>query len=227
MGSNLDGSDFVDSEFQPAQKTSYVSATTLVSASAAGRPPSVQDLDTKVTDNQQQLAELKTAQEQLERERAALEEARRRRLEFQRGREEMLNHLTRGVGILEEAEFSARRDAEQMVKSLIDMREALEKVSEIKEESWTRSNWEIELTRALTILENARMEWNSSRLKWPKLDGTAKKPEANKAEESLSASFLRDKNFLDLCKIGLALNWPVAVVGLAGALAIVLMLLRR
>ncbi len=33
--------------------------------------------------------------------------------------------------------------------------------------TWTKENFQIELTRALTTLENARMEWNSARLKLP------------------------------------------------------------
>jgi len=125
----------------------------------------------RVDEVKTKLAELKRAQEQLERERAALEEARRRRAEFQNGREEMLHHLTRGSAILEESVFTARREAEQMSKGLADLREALAKVEVLREDSWTQENWNTELTRALTTLENARMEWNSARLKWPVLDG--------------------------------------------------------
>ena len=61
--------------------------------------------------------ELKRIQEELERERAGLEETRRRQIEFQTGRDEMLRHLTRGVELLKESEFAARRDSEQMAKS--------------------------------------------------------------------------------------------------------------
>ena len=227
MASKFDESDFVDSDFQPAQKTSYVSASTLVSASAGTRPPTREEIDIKVSDAQQKLAELKRAQEDLERERAALEESRRRRLEFQNGREEMLTHLTRGVGLLEEAEFAARRDAEQMEKSLVDLREALGKVQGIKEEAWTQENWNIELTRALTVIENARMEWNSARMKWTLLEGAAQTDAKKGKPDSAAEALLREKSFLDLCKIGLALNWPVAIVGLMGAIVIVLLLLRR
>ena len=73
-------------------------------------------MDRKVVEAQQKLAELKRAQEELERERAGLEELRRRQTEFQTGRQEIIQHLMRGLGLLEEAEFAARRDAEQMVE---------------------------------------------------------------------------------------------------------------
>ena len=91
------------------------------------------------------------------------------------GRQEIIQQLTRGLGLLEEAEFAARRDAEQMVKTLGDFRAALAKVQAIHDETWTKENFQIELTRALTTVENARMEWNSARLKLPALAGETKR----------------------------------------------------
>src|SRR2546425_13118056 len=123
MASEFVESDFVDSDFQAAKKSPFAAAA----AGGPNRPPTREELDSGVADAQQRLMELKRAQEELERERSALEEARRRRIEFQTGREEMQQHLTRGVGRLEEAEFNARRDAEQMAKTLAELREAVVK----------------------------------------------------------------------------------------------------
>lgn len=177
-------------------------------------------------DAQQKLAELKRVQEELERERAALEEARRRRTEFQTGREEMLHNLARGVGLLEEAEFTARRDAEQMAKTLNDLREALAKVQAIKDETWTEENWNLELTRALTVIENSRMEWNSSRLKWPLLNGETAATPAGATPKNVDSP-LAGKSFAELCKLGLALTWPLAVVALLALGVFALLLLRK
>ncbi|KAB2660186.1 MAG: hypothetical protein DVB32_06185, partial [Verrucomicrobia bacterium] len=117
MGSQYDDSDFVDADYQAAPKTTYPGANVAGSASTSQRSPSREELESKVSDTQQRLSELKRAQEELERERAALEESRRRRIEFQTGREEMLVNLQRGIGLLDEAEFAARRDAEQLNRS--------------------------------------------------------------------------------------------------------------
>jgi hypothetical protein len=131
--------------------------------------------------------------------------------------------LTRGIGLLEEAEFAARRDAEQMAKALVDLREALVKVQAVQEESWTRDNFNTELTRALTAIENARMEWNSARLKFPLLNGEAPPAEAAPApSENFAQQLLRERSYAELCKMGLALTWPVALVGAAIALVMVL-----
>src|SRR5262245_34765809 len=109
MATDYDASEFIDSDFQ-TQKSPYSGSST--ATSPLQRAPTREEVDSKVAEAQQKLAELKRAQEELERERAALEETRRRQMEFQTGRQEMVHNLTRGLGLLEEAEFNSRRDAE-------------------------------------------------------------------------------------------------------------------
>lgn len=221
MASHMDATEFIDDDFRTAQ-AALKGAGMLVAA--AQKAPSREEVDSKVGQMREKLAELKSAQEELERERSSLEETRRRQVELGTGREEMLHHLTRGIALLEEAEFSARRDAEQMAKSLAELREAADKVQSIHEEGWTKENFAVELTRALTIVENARMEWNGARLKFPILSGAA--AEAVAAQEGADHSLpkaLRQQSWPQLCKLGLALTWPIALAGLA----IVLVLLLR
>src|SRR6266478_4311112 len=151
MSSDYDATEFVDGDLEPV-KSQY--SGTPAATSLPRRAPTREEVDSRVADAQQKLVELKRAQEELERERATLEETRRRQMEFQTGRQEMIHHLTRGLGLLEEAEFNARRDVEQMAKALVDLRDALAKVEGIHQESWTKDNFTVELTRALTTLEN-------------------------------------------------------------------------
>jgi hypothetical protein len=222
MAAEYDATEFVDTDFQ-AQKSSYGTPA------PAGDPlhaPTREEVDRKVVEAQQKLAELKRAQEGLERERAALEELRRRQNEFQTGRQEMVHSLTRGLGLLEEAEFNARRDAEQMVKTVADFRDALDKLQGIHDETWNKENFSVELTRALTTIENARMEWNAARLKFPILSGETP---ANLETENVSpsaASPFAAHSFGELCKFGLALTWPLALVALL-ALGLMLAVLLR
>jgi hypothetical protein len=68
-------------------------------------------------------------------------------------------------------------------------------------------------------------EWNSARVKWTILDGALQTPEAQK--EKQNAALLQGQSFSDLCKIGLALNWPVAAVTLVSAIVIIALLLRK
>jgi predicted nuclease with TOPRIM domain len=223
MPSDYDATEFVDGDFQ-AHKSPLAAAP---GPGELQRAPSRDELDHQVTEAQQKLAELKRAQEELERQRAALAEARRRQMEFETGRQEMTQHLTRGVGLLEEAEFNLRRDAEQMAKALAGLREALQRVQSIHDDTWTKDNYEVELTRALTVIENARMEWNSARLKFPVLSGAVETP-ASAASGDLvpSGAFPANLTFRDWCRLGLALTWPLAAIALL-ILAVLLVLLLR
>src|ERR1017187_7083835 len=223
MASEYDSSAFIYSDIT-TQKSPFAAST---SGANPLRAPSRDDVDRKVVEAQQKLVELKRAQEELERERAGLEELRRRQSEFQTGRQEIVQQLTRGLGLLEEAEFCARRDAEQMVKTVGDFRAALTKVQAIHDEIWTKENFQIELTRALTTIENARMEWNSARLKLPVLAGeSAQKAEAETAPAPAVSPFA-NMGFGELCRFGLAMTWPLLLVALAALGVFVAVLLRH
>jgi hypothetical protein len=213
-----DASEFVDSDFQSAQQTAYTAPPLPESPAApprtTNRPPTREEIEAMVSEKQIKLAELKRAQEELERERAGLEELRRRQMEFQTGRAEMLQHLTRGIGLLEEAELTARRETDQMARTLGEFRDAVAKVQSINEQLWSQDNFSVELTRALTTLENARMEWNAARLKFPLLSAAA--PAATESAAPKAApSLLATASLGQLCKIGLAVTLPLVLVGLA------------
>jgi hypothetical protein len=235
MSSPLDDSDFVDRDYLASQPAPSSAATlpsgTGVNATPAmppGRPPNREELEARLTERHQQLAELRRRQEAIERERVALEEARRRQAEFETGRPEITQHLTRGIELLEQAEFRARREAEQMAKSLAGLRDALSQVQAIRGEAWTPENWQTELTRALTTIENARMEWNSARLKWSVLNDPSPNPGGGPATEAGGAlpAWPPGAGLGQWFKLGFALTWPVAVVGLLAAGLLMAVLLR-
>jgi hypothetical protein len=124
----------------------------------------------------------------------------------------MLEHLTRGVGLLEEAEFKSRQEAEQLARSLQDLREHLLKVQCLDDQTWSQEAYAVELTRALTTLENARMEWNTARLKWPLLNPT---PATDGQPDARPPGLLAEVSELSLgrlCRLGLGLTWPLALV---------------
>jgi len=223
MATEFDASEFVDREFEAAQRSFRGTATTMTAKpDDASRAPTREQVESQVGDLHNKLSELKRAQTELERERAALEETRRRQQEFTTGREEMIHNLTRGVGLLEEAEFAARRDAEQMARTLEGLREVLNKVQSINDQTWTKENFQIELTRASTAVENARMEWNAARLKWSMLSGEAMAKAEQAAAEKKPAT-LAEKSFAELVYLGLALTAPLLV----GIVALIIVLLLK
>lgn len=220
MSAHHEAGEFIDSDFQSAQQGGYGGTAPGAPGARPNRPPTREELEALVGEKQLRLAELKRAQEELERERASLEELRRRQMEFQTGRTEMLQSLTRGIGLLEEAELTARRDAEQMARTLAEFREAVAKVQGINEQLWSQENYNVELTRATTTIENARMEWNGARLKFPILSGETAATAATPAKGG--PSFLATTDIVQLCKIGFALTWPLVLLGLCIFLVLLL-----
>jgi hypothetical protein len=223
MAAEFDATEFVDEDLEQGR---CAGAQTPGQARAgAGGPspaPTREEVDSKLADLQSKLADLKREQTDVERERAAMEETRRRQLEFSTGREELIRDLSRGIQVLEESEIAARRDAEQMAKSLKDLKDSLSKLQSIQQETWTRENLTAELSRALGTADHARMEWNSARLKFPILSGAAEMAGAAAGEKKPAASW-EGKPFLEQARLGLALTWPIALA----ALAIFLTLLFR
>lgn len=212
----FDGTDFVDADVSPTR-----------TPPPGNRAPTREELDAQLTGTQQQLAKLKEAQDQLERARAAVEEMRRRRAEFGNGRTEMLQALARGIGILDKSEHQARQDAEQMAKSLVGLREALGSVEQLNEQAWTAENWEKELTRALTTIENARREYMGACRSWPVLDAKGTDTETRPGSPSDTVRALASLPMMTLCRLGLALTWPVAFASLIGVVVLVVVSVRR
>ena len=225
MAGEHDATEFVDPDFVTHKIPYAPSPAPRISPfnQEAQRAPNREEMDRKVVDAQQKLAELKRAQEELERERAALEEVRRRQNEFQTGRQEIIQNLTRGRGLLEESEFNARREAELMARTIADFRTALAKVQAVHDETWSRDSFNVELTRGLTAVENARMEWNSARLKLPLLAGESA-PAAAIAPAPVTPAALAALPWGALCKLGLAFTLPLVAVGLLALGAFLLLL---
>jgi predicted nuclease with TOPRIM domain len=201
----FDGPDLLEEDFPATAK-----GATLVQEDR-------EELDTQASSLQSKLADLNRAREKLEREKATVEESRRRFTEFQTGREEMLHELTRSLGLLEEAQLNAQRDAEQMARTMNDLRDALGKVDALLEVDTHDEDWKVLLTRNLTTLENARMELNSARLKWTLLTGVREDEGQGFATPAQSgqSGLPMPNSFGQLCLWGLALTWPVLLMGAA------------
>ena len=201
----FDGPDLLEEDFPATAK-----GATLVNEDR-------EELDDQVSTLQTQLANLNHARDKLEREKATVEESRRRFSEFQTGREEMLHELTRSLGLLEEAQLNAQRDAEQMARTMNDLRDALGKVDALLEVDTHDEDWKVLLTRNLTTIENARMELNSARLKWTLLTGRREDDGHGFAmpAQTGQAGLPMPTSFGQLCLWGLALTWPVLLMGAA------------
>ena len=203
-------------------------------ASPAGGPskgagvshvPTPEQLSADVTDKAQQLVALRERQAQIERAKTELEELRRRRAEFDHGRGEMRTRLMHSITMLEQSEVTARREAEQLGKSLGALREVAAAVQKLSEKAWSGESWNQDLSRDLAVIENARNELNAARLKWSVLDGNMVDSAAGGGADARLG--LEKMPFLRLARLGLAFTWPLMLVALLAVGIFAATLLRR
>ena len=158
----------------------------------------------------------------------ALEELRRRQNEFQTGRQEMVHNLTRGLGLLEEAEFNARRDAEQMVKTVADFRDALDKIQAVHDEIVDQGKFQ---HRTHPRADHHRKRAHGMELRAAEISRRCAGEDTEQARNRNRAGARRvtfaGMSFGELCKIGLAMTWPLVLVALAALGVFVAILLRH
>jgi len=122
-----------------------------------------EEVDSKLEQARERLLTLRRQQEDLERQKTELEELRRRQEEYSRGRSEMVDQLTRSLVTLERQQIESQRLAESCGKTVVAFRDYLEQIQQINDGDWDGSNVREELSRALGIVENARLEYNRAR----------------------------------------------------------------
>jgi DNA repair exonuclease SbcCD ATPase subunit len=175
-------------------------------------PPHREEVDSKLEQARERLLTLRRQQEELERQKNELEELRRRQEEYSRGRTEMVDHLTRSLVTLERQEIESQRLAELCGKTSAAFRDYLEQIQQIRDEDWDSSNVRDELSQALGVLENARLEYNRARTKLDCLNPAAGQP-ATLVEEVAEKKSLGWDEIVRYASIGAAASAPLIVAG--------------
>ena len=177
------------------------------------------EVDTKLDAAREQLLTLRRQQEELERQKADLEELRRKQDEYSRGRAEMIENLTRSLATLEREQIQAQRIAELCESTTDAFRDYLEQLQAINDAEWSPETVRTELSRALGVIENSRLEYNRARIKLDCLNPKAGQPEmpATPAEPAGTDWKEISRYFI----IGAAASAPLI---LAGTLWVILLL---
>ncbi len=145
-------------------------------------PSHKEEVDTKLDQAREQLLNLRRQQEELERQKSDLEELHRKQDEYCRGKAEMIENLTRGLVVLEREQIQAQRLAELCGKTTDAFRDYLEQLQNLNDEDWSSANVRTELSRALSTIENSRLEYNRARTKLDCLNPAAgQQPETTPA----------------------------------------------
>jgi hypothetical protein len=189
----------------------------------APSPPVQQETVSRLENAREQLLALRRQQEELERQKGELEELRRKQDEYVRGRAEMIENLNRGLVTLEREQLQAQRLAELCGRTREAFTDYLERLHAINDEEWTSGNVRAELSRALGVIENSRLEYNRALTRLDCLN-----PAAGQPPEPVAAAAAPDTiNGTELLRYFLIGGAASAPLILAGAIAVVALLVIR
>lgn len=180
--------------------------------SVVDAPSPKEETDLKLQQTSEQLATLRRQQQDLERQKAELEDLRRKQDEYARGKAAMIEQLNRGLVRLEREQQQAESTAELCAASRRAFRDCLDQLHTIHDEQWTSENLRAELSCALALVENARLEHGRALAKLPCLAVKDETVAGTSNSPSAPAS-LREGEFRRYVKIGLAASLPIIVTG--------------
>jgi len=184
-------------------------------------PTVTEEVDTKLDAAREQLLTLRRQQEELERQKADLEELRRKQDEYTRGKAEMIDNLTRALTAMEREQIQAQRVAELCETTTDAFRDYLEQLQAINDTEWSSENVRTELSRALGVVENARLEFNRARIKLDCLNPGAGQPETPAETKSSGINWAEMTRY---AMLGAAASAPLI---LAGTIWVILLLMIK
>src|ERR1700756_3225176 len=171
---------------------------------------SPEHLDTQVQKAQEQLLQLKRQQEQIEKQKRELEELSRRQEELERGRAEMGDKLARSLVVLEREAYDTQKKLEQLRATRESFGQHLELIEAIDPKSWNPTDLHKELSRALSTVEGARVEFAQQRSRLQATAETSDDESLATVEPVFSSG---GRSFAQWFKIGLAFSIPFMVFG--------------
>lgn len=186
---------------------------------------STEHLDNQVQRAQEELLSLKRKQEQIERQKRELEELSRRQEQLGAGKSEMLEKFTRAMVVLERETYEAKKRVELLEAIRDSFAQHMDVLEAINPKSWEGLDMNKELTRALSAVDDSRVEYtnNLPRIS-PESDADASDPVAVGMGYQAEYSAEPPKDFLYWLKSGFAFTMPLFAVGVVIIILLVALL---
>lgn len=179
---------------------------------------SPEELDNRVQQAQEQLLVLKRQQDTIEKQKRELEELSRRQGEFEQGKMEMVEKLTRSLVVLEREVFETQRRTEQFQGIETSFRGHLQILESLNPKTWSKTEVQKELSRALSCVDDARSEFSKCRSKFDTIEADAG------SNVEFGEEIETEHDFVYWLKSGFAFTLPLVVLGV---LALILLMLGR
>ena len=173
-----------------------------------------QEIEENVMQASQELERLRKRQEELEREKRELEELHRKQDEYQRGKSELMEKLGQSLVTMEKDEIQAQRMVEMLATTRKRFKEMLSELQGLAEESWPEERFGEELSKALTLIENFRMEFNKAVSRIEAAGGAEIRVGASLSpvtSEAVRLTVEDQKPFRYWVKVGVAVSLPLVV----------------
>jgi len=179
---------------------------------------STEQLDVQVQKAQEQLLSLKRQQDQIEKQKRELEELSRRQEQLQQGKSEMLEKFTRASVVLDREMFEAQKRVELLREIHESFSQHLDVLESINPKGWENSEFNRELSKALSAVDDARGEYTKS---VPRIQ--LDKPVEQAAADDGGGYEAPEQNFVYWLKTGFAFTLPLLILCIV---ALVILLLR-
>ena len=121
-----------------------------------------EDIENQVAASSQELERLRIRQDELEKERRELEDLRRKQDDYVAARRDLSDRLTQSLVMMEKEQVRLELVTEMLHAGRGRFKELREEIEEIDDESWSDDQIREELTKSLALLEESRMEYNST-----------------------------------------------------------------
>lgn len=174
-----------------------------------------EDLGEEVQKTNTELEKLKRQLEDIEKQKLRLEELKRRQEELEKGRTEMADKLTRSLVIVQREADETQKRLEQLNSIHGSFTGHLRFIESINPKSWGPSELPKELSKALSAVEDARVDYTKAQAKIS-ADSVTEPPSSAAAMSAYDEGYESDsRDFLYWLKSGFAFTLPLQVIGLA------------
>jgi len=175
------------------------------------------ELGEQVAGATREIEQLRWRQGELDRERKRLEELARKQVDYEKGKQDVIERLSRNLIRLQKEEAEATRAVEVLSVMRERFKESLAEMQAIDEDGWAEPEFAAELDKALVRVENAGNVLNKGLAKveaegWHKPIGRAK---ARLLPDELPHEPVSRLGFGFWLKVGIAVSLPLAVVMIA------------
>ena len=177
-----------------------------------------EDYDIQLKEAQKQLEQLEEKREELARQKDELDRLTTQKEEFINGQIEMCEKLSASVTAIDRELFEMRQEVEDLEQTRQSFSAHLDRIERIECESWPKESVNSELSRAMSMLDQAEDEFESAVSHFAEGRSRGIFGGGSGTARTSGRSLPSGKDFQTTFLNGLAFNLPVISVGAIGLL---------